>query len=83
MPLHLSNKISSLKSTKEKTVIKKMLLIEPYRLYPCLLYVKSDLYRDRNKRGQAINLICEEQQNSVCIATLIQVKKKIDISRSQ
>ncbi|XP_066989136.1 uncharacterized protein [Macrobrachium rosenbergii] len=74
-------------SAKEKSFhwdrAQTLMLIELYRLNPCLWNVKSDVYKDRNKRAVAINGITADLQRIGSHVNAVEVKRKIEIIRSQ
>ena len=58
-----------------------LMLLQLYRQNPCLWNVKTDVYKDRNKRVAAINKITAELQESGLSANASKVKKKIESIR--
>ena len=60
-----------------------LMLIQLYRQNPRLWNIKTDVYKDRNKRVAAINKIRAELQESGLSANASEVKKKIESVRCQ
>lgn len=52
--------------------------IEAYRQYPCLWKVKSDEYRDRNKRDEALNNLLLMTRETIPGADIKFLKNRID-----
>lgn len=52
--------------------------IEAYREFPCLWKVKSDEYRDRNKRDEALNNLLLLTRDTIPTADLSFVKSRIE-----
>lgn len=85
--LHCPVNMASSTSVKEKSCHwdrkETLLLIDLYRQNPCLWNVKSDVYKDRNKRVAAINEITAGMNRSGLSVTASEVRKKIESIRSQ
>ncbi|XP_064078391.1 uncharacterized protein LOC135195826 isoform X1 [Macrobrachium nipponense] len=79
--------MAGLRATKEKGYYwdrtQTLMLIELYRQNPCLWNAKSDVYKDRNTRAVAINGITAKLQGSGSHVSAVEVKRKIEIIRSQ
>ncbi|XP_042237253.1 uncharacterized protein LOC121876281 isoform X2 [Homarus americanus] len=58
-------------------------LIDLYRHYPCLWNVKSDMYKDRDKRAAALKGIAEEIMKITASITTRDIKRKIETLRNQ
>lgn len=67
----------------QKSINKQFLIefIEVYRKFPCLWKIKSEEYRNKNKRNQAYEELLKKMKENDSNATIQTVKNKIDALR--
>lgn len=58
-------------------------VIELYRDRPCLYQVKSDIYRNRNKKSKEYAILLDYVKNVNPLCSLEIIKKKLNTLRSQ